>query len=398
MDNIFPRREALSDKRTECLSIMDTMTVESYLQFIGSTYENRGGIEKQRAPLNTKTAIRIRQIMVDDIITGAILPPIVVGAVVSDDIFTRITSSNDEIATIFATLPQENISIIDGIQRTTALIEALQRDEKVRDHPVRVEYWVAKSINSLIYRMLVLNTGQVPWDLRRQLETIYKTLIKEIRDRIPSIEILAIEDNSRRRRPGVFQADKIIELFLAFTSRKISIDLKEKVANDFARMDAIESLASEKYLNCFMDVLEYLVSLDNCFSRFTNSRSDDQSQKEKFIDGIDIFKSQPAAVGFIVASAIYIFGRPGMKHGEDEIDSKLLSYNSSLTSLSNRLNTMLPSELTDFLDFTGLNERIAIKSGKVGDFEREFFSKAFGMLIEIGPEITSMGPCWEAYY
>lgn len=28
---------------------------------------------------------------------------------------------------------------------------------------VRVEYWIAQSINSLIYRMLVLNTRQVPY-------------------------------------------------------------------------------------------------------------------------------------------------------------------------------------------------------------------------------------------
>ena len=52
-------------------------------------------------------------------------------------------------------------------------LEALEEDELAAEREVREEFWVAEKVNSLIYRMLVLNTGQVPWETGRQLETVY---------------------------------------------------------------------------------------------------------------------------------------------------------------------------------------------------------------------------------
>ncbi len=71
-------------------------------------------------------------------------------------------------------------SIIDGMQRTTALQEAKDSFGENQLN-IRVEFWIADKLNSLIYRMLVLNTGQVPWEMARQLETIYSQLLKSIK-------------------------------------------------------------------------------------------------------------------------------------------------------------------------------------------------------------------------
>lgn len=38
------------------------------------------------------------------------------------------------------------------------------------------EFWLAKSVRALVYRMLVLNTGQVPWTLSRQLGVVFEPL------------------------------------------------------------------------------------------------------------------------------------------------------------------------------------------------------------------------------
>ncbi|WP_300159167.1 hypothetical protein [Solidesulfovibrio sp.] len=397
MDTKTENYDILVDNRTGCLSIICTTTVNSYLRFIHKSYLNKGDIEKQREPLNTKTAIRIRQIMIDDIIKGAILPPIVIGIVVSDEKFKMISNGEVNITKDIDSESVNTISIIDGIQRTTALILALTENSDIQNHSIRIEYWISKSINSLIYRMLVLNTGQIPWDLRRQLETIYKALINEINSKVKNIELLSIEDKARRRRPGVFQANKIIEMFLSFTSRKNNVDLKEKVASDFARMDAIEALANESYILSFTTVLQYLVNIDFLFSSYSKPDKED-SMRGKFSDGLDIFTSQPASIGFIVASAVYIYGRPGIKHNDNEITVKGKLYQEGLLKLQGKLAELNPNDMRIFLDFPGLNEKIAIRTGKVGDFERDFFTKAFGTLIELGTEIDSMAPCWEAYY
>jgi hypothetical protein len=51
------------------------------------------------------------------------------------------------------------------MQRTAALFEAIEADKAVLDRQMRVEFWLTRSVRTMIYRMLVLNTGQVPWTL-----------------------------------------------------------------------------------------------------------------------------------------------------------------------------------------------------------------------------------------
>lgn len=172
----------LHDSRTGCLSAMLTTTVSEYMKLVETVYENRGGIEGQRAPLKTKTGIRIRKRMVSDISDGAILPPLVLGGILTEEEFKSVSEMTEpsQLFKLMSTMDSDLISIIDGMQRTTAILEA-NKNKTILENPLRVELWLAKSINSLIYRMLVLNTGQVPWDMKRQLETIYQPILKEIK-------------------------------------------------------------------------------------------------------------------------------------------------------------------------------------------------------------------------
>jgi hypothetical protein len=55
------------------------------------------------------------------------------------------------------------------------------------------------------------------------------------------------------------------------------------------------------------------------------------------------------------------------------------------------------SDLEKFLSLDLLSEKLSIKSSRVGDFEREYFSKAFEVLLEEGESIPTLGICWSAY-
>ena len=55
----------LHDKRIDCYSVMTEMKVSDFLAIVEKSYENRGGIEGQRSPLKTKTALTIRKRMVE---------------------------------------------------------------------------------------------------------------------------------------------------------------------------------------------------------------------------------------------------------------------------------------------------------------------------------------------
>jgi hypothetical protein len=163
----------LKDERVNCYSVMTTMKIGDYLDIVEKAYQNRGGIPGQREPLKTSTAKRIRETMISDLKAGTILPPIVLGTVI--DIDGIDTSDIEYFHKIIDETPSDEISIIDGMQRTTAL-SSLKDDVNVLEREMRVEYWLAENTNGLIYRMLILNTGQVPWSLRRQVEVIYSSI------------------------------------------------------------------------------------------------------------------------------------------------------------------------------------------------------------------------------
>jgi hypothetical protein len=385
----------LQDGRTGCFSLLATMSVEEYLNFVENAYyEREGGVEGQRTPLRTNTAIRIRKTMVSDLEAGAILPPVVVGLVMQERFLTAVASmTNRELQDLLDSVPEENVSVIDGMQRTAALIQ-LRSNPDVLQKTMRVEFWLAGNINSLIYRMLVLNTGQVPWDLRRQIEVIHKSLIKELRERVPSIEALEKDDLRRRARPGQFQADRIVELYMVFGARKEKIDTKERLADEFTRLDFIEATSVSLFTMQFFEVLELLAKFDRAFDRYEGDEIQD-----RFTGGRDLFSSQPACVGFMAAAAIEIFGRPGgSERTPQQHQENLNKIKAQAGKLISHLETLSAQEIGDFLDLGTLNEVVANKKvGKVGDFQREFFLKAFQTLIEEKFSIGKMTPCWRAF-
>ena len=157
----------LFDDRTDCFSVQTTMPIRDYLELVQGAHSMRGGLPGQRDTLKTTTAKRIRARMVSDIRRGAVLPPVVLGAVVDDDVFKSYPNTTAETTSdILSTDTRKKITIIDGMQRTAALFEAIEADKAVLGRQMRVEFWLARSVRTMIYRMLVLNTGQVPWTLR----------------------------------------------------------------------------------------------------------------------------------------------------------------------------------------------------------------------------------------
>src|SRR3954470_12969882 len=228
----------LIDERVSCMSILTEMTVGVYLDLVDRVYHARGGLKGQRGPIKTKTASIIRERMVDDIRSGAVLPPVVLGILSSaeDRLSLNQMVSSDQLMDYMSNGNQEKVSIIDGMQRTTAMLDACNLDSKARERNIRVEFWISEFLNSLVYRMLVLNTGQVPWEVGHQLETVYGQFLRTIKDNLQGeVEIFERDEQRRRASNSQYQGRNIIELLLLFSSRKSELDLKDKIAEDFAR-------------------------------------------------------------------------------------------------------------------------------------------------------------------
>jgi hypothetical protein len=378
---------------------MTTMSTQDYLLLVEKAYENRGGIDFQREKLRTTSAIRIRRRMVTDIVQGAVLPPVVVGVVLSHSVFSTVGRlAAKEVVPMVRSQAADRISIIDGMQRTTALREAMTSEAAVGKRPMRVEFWISESTNSLIYRMLVLNTGQVPWNLRSQVEVVFRSLILEVEGQVNGLEVLQQADGRRRSKGGQFQANELVELFLVFGARKEKIDIRERLADEFTKLDFMEAAADKDFAKHFSVALEVLVRLDTLFDRFRKPRGD-KDKDVRFCAGKDLFASQPACVGLITAIATDVFGRPGVSKPSADQMKRLDKIRRGLGKLEKKLSKATGEDIGEFLGFQTLNE--AISRGKtglsVGDMEREFFLKGFQVLLEEDFAVADMTPCWRAY-
>ncbi|KGT93191.1 hypothetical protein [Enterobacter cancerogenus] len=399
----------IQDTRVDCWSALVEFDVKDYLELAEKAYVNRGGIRHQREALKTTTAKRIRTRLVEDLRRGAVIPPLVIGIVANNDDWQTIEgiSEADQVKLLLKKY-YEDLSIIDGMQRTTALKEALALDEGVAEHVIRVEAWIAKGTESLIYRMLVLNTGQVPWNLKQQLEVVYAPLVKTISQKVKFRRLLSGSD--RRWQGGEFKTDSLIESYIAFGLRRTEVDTQESLADEFSRLDIAEALTNKKYDHYFYRVVQMLVNFDIALSKYNEVANIDTAdpsegsdslevgiKSRKLVRGRNIFDTQAARVGFIVACAVSILGRVGMDKEEEVSEERCASLEKSCDVLVEKIHALNGENLEEFLLLDVLAEKLSRRpSSAVGRWERSFFEAAFRVLVEENFNVPNMEPCWRA--
>jgi hypothetical protein len=367
------------------------MTMRDYIELIKEAHAKQGGISGQRDVLKTTTAKRIRTRMVNDIRGGALLPPVVIGAVIESDQFEKLPLESAKSVEEFLPKESTSLSIIDGMQRTGAILEAIEADASVLDHHIRVEFWLAQSVRAMIYRMLVLNTGQVPWTLGRQLSVVYAPLLKEVQANVPTLDRVFTPDSpGRRRAPAQYSSDVLVELYLAFSLRKTSTEAKEALSEEFSRLDFVENVSENSFQTHFYEALGLMTELDCAFSRYETAGG------QRLSKGRHVFDSQPARIGFIAAIAQHALGRPGMDRTPDDRDQRMKEIIKEGKALVDRLNAVSPEQVGTFLALDVLSEVLQKRVGQVGRYERAVFFDAFKALIEEHFTLPGMEPCWRA--
>lgn len=384
--------DLLHDNRTDCLSVLLKMTTGEYLSLVKTAHAQRGGISGQRDVLKTTTAKRIRDRMITDIRAGAVLPPVVIGVVADQKTIEQCSSGELNAPSDFLkSVSSHDLTIIDGMQRTAALLDASEIDPGVLTSEMRVEFWVALTVRSLVYRMLVLNTGQVPWTLARQLSVVYSPLLHEIKQRVQSIDrIFSPDKPGRRVSSAQFSSDALVELYLAFSLRKTNIDTKETLSEEFSRLDFVDNLSDEGFQQHFYTSLSILVDLDRAFDRY------DAPNNGRFSRGKEVFGSQPARIGFMVAVAQYVLGRPGLDRETADRANRMGAVSEQAGVLVKRISSMKPEEVGEFLRMDVLSEILDKKVGQVGRYERNVFFEAFKVLVDEKFDVPNMEPCWRA--
>lgn len=383
----------LRDTRIGGLSISAFTTIGEYVMW----YQEHGienKLNEQRPVLNTRSANMIRQRLIEDIKQGAVIPPIVIGFTTGDSI----DEINKETATRLIDNHLASATVIDGMQRSCALEVAMEQAPDIKDNTLRIDIWVSNNTVGLIYRMLVLNTGQTPWDVKRQMEVIYKPLIEETRQKITGIVLNDRNDGKRRTNGGEYPSNSIVELFMAFSSRKEQVNNAERIADDFTRLDITQMTGETGFSQLFYDSLELLYKFDVIISRYQKDAEQD-GVDGRFENGMDVFTNMPAKVGFMVALSIEVLGRAGSDdRSEEEKNKRMQKIQNQFSQLIDTIAGMNNQQLGDFLQLSLLNERIGqLPVKKIGNAQREFFRKGFSTLIESGFDVDNMIVVWRAY-
>ena len=387
----------IKDESTNTTSILLNLELGEYLKIVDRAYSEQGGLEGQRAPLKTQTAKRIRQQMITDFEKGGILPPVVIG-VETEKEFNPTKLSKEELLEFLDTAiasGDDLISIIDGMQRTTAMREAdINAGNQLLSRPVRVEFWISESTHQHLYRMLVLNTGQVPWSLRRHLEVVFNSLKKDIKRYIPDCDLVEIDDNSKRQSAGQYNFSSIIEMFLVIGTRTERVETKEKLTAEFLKLDFIESSSKHELTDIFLKILKVVYDLDTVMS----SKRVNSLDEGKFKKPFNLFSSQPVLIGFSVSAAQYILGRPGRKLSQEQINSNLTNFVNGYSELIHRLDSLTKEEMESFLSLDMLNEvfKNYTSGSNIGDLQRSFFKNAFNVILEVNFDMDDMNICWRA--
>lgn len=392
--------DSMFDSRSKSYSLIAKMKVSEYLEYVRNAYERKGGLGGQRDALKTTSALRIRRRMADDFSKGAILPPVVVGLLVDEEEIKEINSADAWANRLEAILRRdpERISIIDGMQRTTIFLDNVS---SLGNNEIRVEFWIASETNSLTYRMLVLNTGQIPWNLRRQIEVVYAPMLTEIKNDLArnypeldsKVQLFGIDDNRRRADVGQFQANDVIEMYICFGLRKAKVDTESVLADEFSRLDMIDAVSKPRFLGFFLDVFVCLCKLDLAFGRYKGDGA-----KERFSIGRHLFDSQPACVGFVTAAAQKIYGRIGADRASDQQEDSLKFIVERCNKVAEKFEQFNEDEAREFLSFDILNDRLNnVTAKRIGDFEREYFTEAFRLFFTEDHEVNNLLACWRAF-
>lgn len=383
--------DLVDDIRSDCKSVLTTMTLEEYKKLSFFAFNNNGNIDGQRSVIKrSSTAAKIRKRMEDDFRKGAIFPQVVLGVLFLTDNMQNLDES--KFCMLLENVNEGQISIIDGMQRSNIYFDNYE-DNKQRE--IRVEFWCSDASVKLLYRMLVLNTGQVPWNTRRQLEVIFDGISNKISEEIKKIDpgmdiklnILAV-DEVKRRKAGMFKKSSLIEMYLGFNTRKVNVDVNDELADEFQRFDMMEAVDNAVNFEMFVDTFHNLCKLD-----FAMTNTNETVEGKQFASGQDLFRSDPVCLGFVVSCAEYIMGKMGVNRSDDEKRSRALELDYKIAEvikcIDNKPETYLSLEV--------LNEIIEkLPRTRIGDSLRHLFKNAFSELIRYDniEEIPSMETFW----
>jgi len=277
------------DCRTNTPVVYAEILMNDYLTLVGLDFDK---FEIQRKRVDPKKYTRLKE----DIKKGALLPGITLAIdYLKVTPFIEIVEAKNSEELIKSLLASNDIYILDGLQRSYIIKDLTEEGITFNgSQKILLEIWFEKKIEHLIYRLIVLNSGQKPMSMRHQVELLFMTLKNDIEKEINGLEIYLERDGTIRSHSKKFSFDRIVNAYYSFLTKSPEIERENLVVKKMNEDDILSSKEDElndtyisfiKYLNfyCVIDVEFYKIySIHPELNTFKNWLAEENTMKSFF--------------------------------------------------------------------------------------------------------------------
>jgi len=372
------------DKKVSAKCLLIDISIKEYIELIQDNLEN---LPIQRGKVISRKR-EVYERLKEDLKNGTIMPPLslVANKELSDSIL-NVEDTKRIGRLINDKINKKSLSILDGLQRTYCILNALtdleDNSEKLKEFEnfkVRAELWFSIKTNALLYKVLVLNTGQFKMSMSHQLEIIYAPIKEKIQDiakenEIENLKLSTYRDTIPCKNVYEYSFSTIIEGFIAFSTHNPITDKTSVVVAELERMKFIKELsdptklASDKELEEFLNLLFTLD--EKLWGKYKERLLEEDFEGNKkpleWTSRNDFMKSAPFLSGFFASCGKY------RKRNNDKYKKR----KKDLLRIFDKNED--PLQLRDLSEI--LKEEKA-KTKKFGTTVRDFFFRAFNSFFE----------------
>ncbi len=207
------------DLRTKTNVIYAQIGISNYLELVGENFDEFG-IQRKRETHGGYGRLK------KDIKQGALIPPITLAlepSLVNKYLPLVRTKQSEKIQ--FELLKSSTVYILDGLQRTHIMKDLQEEGSSFKkDQKLLLEIWFEQDMGNLIYRLIVLNSGQKPMSMRHQIELLFMTMQDKLKKDIPGLEMYNEREKKVRDGAKKFPFERIVTGYHSFLNESPEID------------------------------------------------------------------------------------------------------------------------------------------------------------------------------
>ena len=378
--------DILKDEKIQAYTIGIKIKINKYFSLVEG-YLNNLDIQRGKMVARKKD---VYSRLINDLKQGTIIPPISLALSQESKVLEKIPQETlgkmnlkniEEI--LNADLSPGDLNILDGLQRTYCFLnvredlekEKLEKLTKFSNLKIRAEIWTHISTNALLYKILVLNTGQVKMSLRHQIEILHMPLkedLKNIAKLECNKEISFSTYKEQKSAKGLYNYKfaNIVEAFTSFLTGEYNIDKTSMVIEELNRMDILNELDKTQFdPKNIKTIVEFLILLDEVlYKYYKEPLISEGGEVIPFSSRAELMNSSPFLSGFFAA-----LGRNNKDNKKNRIEH--------LKKYLNVLNNTVAEEIQgDPLKLYFMSKILIEKKERAkrwGEEQRRFFFSAF---------------------